>query len=142
MRSRKLFPIILCLVVILSVPSSFAATHASTCLSSYAFVLYAEGNGERDVEFEILGTNIMDKVGVYSLLIEEEVLPDVWVFHSIVYGEDNESTFFTENSIIHKDSYTFKGTPGLRYRVTLTAYAELGSDSDTGDVTSAARRCK
>ena len=93
MRSRKLFPIILCLVVILSVPSSFAATHASTCLSSYAVGLYAEGNGEMDVEFEILGTNIMDKVGVYSLLIEEEVLPDVWVFHSIVYGEDNESTF-------------------------------------------------
>lgn len=141
MNKRKVLPIFLCLFILLQATTSLAATQASTCLNSYSIGLYADGNGIMDVEYEIIGTNYMDKIGVYSLLIEEEALPDIWIFHSIVYGENDEDVYFTEDSLIHKGSYSFRGIPGLRYRVTLTAYAELDSDSDTGDVTSVVRLC-
>ena len=83
----------------------------------------------------------MDKTGAYCLLIEQEILPDVWVMYDTIYSDDDDSTYYSYDSIIHHDSCEFVGIPGFRFRVTLTAYAELGSDSDTGEVTSTARLC-
>ena len=144
MKKRRLLPLLLAMVMLLNIPSAIAsvdARDASTCLNSYTIMLEAEGDSLMYVEFIITGTTEMDKIGAYSLEIEQEVLPDTWFYYDTVYGDDDDPAFYTYDSIIHHGSYEFTAVPDFRYRVTLTAYAELGSDSDTGELTSNARLC-
>ena len=144
MKKIKFASLALAFLIVLSSFPAFAVKDtrdASPVLDSYMVGLYAEGNGSMSIEFEVFGTGFMDRIGVSYILIEEEILPGTWVPFDTVTPDIDDETFFSTDIYIHKDSYTFSGTPGLRYRATITAYAELDGISDTGEVTSPIRLC-
>ena len=141
---KKSIAAIIALILSLNTSVAFATANtrdASPVLSSYSIGLYAEGNSVMDIDFTIYGTDYMDKIGAYSLLIEEEILPDVWVLYEMLYFDFDDERYFSNDNFFHEGTYTFVGFEGNRYRATLTAYAELDGVSDTGEVTSPARLC-
>lgn len=107
---------------------------ASYYLSGYSSGLKAKGNRKMTVTYSVYGTNKMDKIGVNEILVEYWNGSD-WVTDHCAYGS-NHSDFYSTQSNMHAGSYSFYGMPGLKYRATVTAYAELDGGSDTGEITS------
>lgn len=107
---------------------------ASYYLSGYSSGLKAKGNRKMTVTYSVYGTNKMDKIGVNEILVEYWNGSD-WVTDHHVYGSKHPEFYSTEE-IGHAGGYSFYGMPGLKYRATVTAYAELDGGSDTGEITS------
>lgn len=107
---------------------------ASYYLSGYSSGLVAKGNRKMNVNYSVYGTRTMDKIGVDEILIEYWNGSD-WVTDHHVYGSKHPEFYSTEE-IGHAGGYSFYGMPGLKYRATVTAYAELDGGSDTGEITS------
>lgn len=107
---------------------------ASYYLSGYSSGLVAKGNRKMNVNFSVFGTREMDKIGVNEVLVEYWNGSD-WVIDHHAYGS-NHADFYSTNSNAHAGGYSFYGMPGLKYRATVTAYAELDGGSDTGEITS------
>lgn len=110
------------------------APRASYYLSGYSSGLKAKGGRKMTVTYSVLGTDVMDKIGVDEILIEYWN-GSSWVADHHAYGSNN-ADFYSTKKNAHGGSYNFYGVAGLKYRATVTAYAELNGGSDTGEVTS------
>lgn len=113
---------------------------ASLYLDAYAIGIDAKGNGKMLVTFIVYGTDIMDCLGAQEIVVEE--WDGVEWTHTATYSAEKNSKFYTLNASEHAESVTFYGLPGVKYRATLTAYAEKDGGSDTGTVTSPITACK
>lgn len=113
---------------------------ASYYLDGYAIGVNAKGGGVMSVTFVVYGTTIMDCLGAQKILVEEWDGSD-WIETGTLSVEKNPH-FYTTNASEYTASATFYGLPGVPYRATLTAYAELDGGSDTGTVTSPIETCK
>lgn len=113
--------------------------HASLYLDAYAIGVEALGGGEMMVTFIVYGTDDMDCIGAQKILVEEWDGTE-WVKTGTLTAEKNPK-FYAYNVSEHAEATTFYGLPGVHYRATLTAYAELDGGSDTGTVTSNPETC-
>lgn len=113
---------------------------ASLYLDSYSVALGPKGNGIMTISMTVNGVGIMDKIGARELFIEKNV-NGAWQYYLTLDGATYPE-FYNYNSRSYVGSTTFTGTPGVSYRVTLTAYAKKGTGSDTGYVTSPAVVCQ
>lgn len=114
--------------------------YASLYLDAYAIGVKAKGNCKMVVTFIVYGTDIMDCLGAQEIAVEE--WDGVEWTPTATYSVEKNSKFYTSNASEHAESVTFYGLPGVNYRATLTAYAELDGGSDTGTVTSNPETCK
>lgn len=123
---KKIISAILAFVMLCSVPLTCAAadTRASTRITGYILGVSSQGNSEMVVSFSVLGKRTMDKIGAYSIRIEEEVGTDKWITTFTKYGSSDPKTFYTENEMDHSGYFFFTGTPGVKYRAVMVAYAE------------------
>lgn len=112
---------------------------ASLYLSSYSVDLLAVGNGQMAVEMDVTATGYMNKIGVYSLYIEQKI-NGIWQEYDTVYGILH-SDFYEYNDYSYLGEYYFNGVSGRQYRVTMTAYASNNTGWDTGIVMSGAVTC-
>ncbi len=115
------------LAIILMVCSALpchATINASRYFTEYILGMRAEGNQQMLVSFSVLGTGKMDKIGAYSIRIEEEISPDHWIETFTVYGSDDPDTFFSENVMDHDGYFYFTGLPEVKYRAVMVGYAE------------------
>lgn len=114
--------------------------HASLYLDAYAIGVNAKGNCKMSVTFIVYGTDTMDCIGAKEIAVEEwdgtEWTP------TATYSVKKNPQFYASNVSEHAESITFYGLPGVKYRATLTAYAEKDGGSDTGTVTSPIETCK
>lgn len=108
--------------------------YASKYLDTYGVSLISKGDGRMCVSYAVCGTRTMDKIGVNKILIEEWD-GDEWVKYGTVSGSSH-SDFYAYDEAEHVGSYYFSGIVGVKYRATLTVYAELDGGSDTGTVSS------
>ena len=113
---------------------------ASLYLDGYAIGIVPKGGHLMSVTFIVYGTDIMDCLGAQKILIEEWYGID-WV-ETGTYSAEKNSHFLAQKASEHAASVTFYGLPGVQYRATLTAYAELNGGSDTGVLVSSPKTCK
>lgn len=112
----------------------FSVTRASEYLDGYSVGIEARGNGEIAVAMTVDGVGIMEKIGVSEVYIEKKV-NGVWKEHETQDAVEHPE-FYDYNSRDYIGNAYFYGTPGVRYRVTLTVYARNSKGSDTGYITS------
>lgn len=113
--------------------------HASLYLDGYGIGVKAKGNCKMAVTFIVYGTDIMDCLGAQKILVEEWDGVD-WVSTG-TYSVENNPSFYAEDASEHIGTVYFYGLPGVQYRATLTAYAELDGGSDTGVIVSSPETC-
>ena len=131
----------LAFVLVVSVSgAALAVTRASDYLSVYVISLDAIGNGEMEIYYDVNGTGRMTKIGAQALYVDEYVNGD-WVPYLTLTAAENDG-FYGYNTAWHSGFAYFDGTPGVKYRVTLKAYASNSSGSDTGYGTSQSVTCQ
>lgn len=113
---------------------------ASRYLDGYSVGLGAKGNSLMAVAITVDGVGVMDKIGAREIYIEQKI-DGVWKFYDSLDGAEHPE-FYDYDSRDYIATTYFTGTPGVSYRVTLTAYAKNSSGSDTGYVTSPVVVCK
>lgn len=143
---KRIFSFLLVFALLGNLSCSFAAgpedlqPYASDYLDGYGIGVNAKGGGKMSVTFIVYGTDTMDKIGAQKIVIEE------WDGESwedfAEYTADKNSNFLTTKASEHGASLTFYGIPGLQYRATLYAYAELDGVFDMGTVTSNPETCR
>lgn len=115
------------------------APQASLYLDGYGVGVTAKGNRKMAVTYVVFGTDIMDTLGAQTILVEEWD-GEEWV-KTGTYSVSKHPEFYASDVSEHTGAVYFYGLPGIQYRATLTAYAALGSGSDTGEVTSNPETC-
>ena len=139
---KRVISFIFALIMIASVSGAAFATanRASDYLSNYTISLEALGDGEMEIFYDVNGTGRMSKIGAQALYIDE-YKNGSWSPYLTLLAVDN-SDFYGYNTAGHAGFAYFDGTPGLKYRVTLKAYALNSSGSDTGTGTSISVTCQ
>jgi len=113
---------------------------ASLYLDGYAIGIVPKGGCLLSVTFIVYGTGTMDCLGAQKIVVEEWDGAD-WTIAGTFTVEKNPE-FYAKNASEHAGTVYLYGLPGLQYRATLTAYAELEGGSDTGTLTSSIKTCK
>ena len=138
---KRLVSLAFALIMIVSVTGvAFATTRASEYLAGYSISLEAKGDGEMGIFFDVTGTGRMTKIGAQALYIDEYVNGS-WEPYLTMTAAENDN-FYGSNTASHSGFAYFTGTPGVKYRVTLKAYARNSSGSDTGTGTSLSVTCR
>ena len=138
---KKLISIVLALTLVVSISgAALATTRASEYLAGYSISMEALGNGEMEIFYDVNGTGRMTKIGAQALYIDEYVNGS-WSPYLTMTAAENDG-FYGYNTAGHAGFAYFDGTPGVKYRVTLKAYALNSSGSDTGTGTSLSVTCR
>lgn len=114
---------------------------ASDYLVGYGVALEAMGDSEMRIYYDVDGKGRMEKIGAEALYIEYYD-GDAWRPFDTLLGAQN-ADFYSYDALGHLNYAYFDGEPGVKYRVTLKAYAKgYDGGSDTGYVTSYEEICK
>lgn len=119
--------------------SAYAATNASSYLSTYSVALTAGSNHQMVIDATAYGTSIMDKIGVSVANIDQKI-NGVWSDYENLYALNNPS-FYQYDTVFYAGNIYFTGTQGVQYRVTLTVYSGKDGGYDTGTITSYTVTC-
>lgn len=85
----------------------------------------------------------MDKIGAYSIRIEENIGDDDWIETFTVYGDDYPDDFYTYDHTDHTGEYFFYGIPGVEYRAVMVSYAENSTGHEySREITCTPKICK
>lgn len=117
-----------------------AFARASDYLDDYFVDLYANGDGEMVVQVVVNGVGVLDKIGVRRIDIEHKVNGS-WTYYDTLDAVEHPE-FYVYDARTYLNEIPFEGTPGDFYRVTVMVYAQRGSGSDTGYVSSASALCR
>lgn len=117
-----------------------AFARASDYLDNYGVDLYANGDGEMVVQVIVNGVGVLDKIGVRRIDIEQKV-DGKWEYYDTLDAVEHPE-FYVYDARTYLNEIPFDGTPGVSYRVTVMVYAQRGSGSDTGYISSLSEVCK
>ena len=138
---KRITSLVLVFIMITAIGSTaLAATRASEYLASYSISLEAIGDGEMEIYYNVVGTGMMNKIGAQALYVDEYVNGS-WTPY-VTLTAANNSDFYGYNTPVHSGFAYFTGEPGVKYRVTLKAYASDSTGSDTGTGTSLSATCR
>lgn len=116
---------------------------ASHYFDGYMLVISPQGNCEMAVSFSVFGTGKMEQIGAYSIRIEEEFGQDKWYTELTAYGDSDPDTFYRYDDYDCTGSFSFLGTPGVRYRAVMVGYAKNADGEEySREVTCTAKVCK
>lgn len=134
--------IVACLLVVLMMAYTAvpAFARASDYLDDYYVDLYATGDGGMSVAVVVNGVGVLDKIGVRRIDIEQKV-DGKWVYYDTLDAVEHPE-FYVYDACTYLNEIPFDGTPGISYRVTVMVYAQRGSGSDTGYISSLSEVCK
>lgn len=131
------FLLVVLMMALFAVP---AFARSSDYLDTYGVDLYANGDGEMVVQVVVNGVGVLDKIGVRRIDIEQKVNGS-WT-HCGTMDAVEHPEFYVYDARTYLDEIPFEGTPGVTYRVTVMVYAQRGSGSDTGYISSLSALCK
>lgn len=141
-KISALLKIICVLLFIVATVNAFEQ-RASEYLNAYSAIVHAKGNGNMTVDAIVYGVDVMDKIGVKTLRIEEKYSGNgSWHYYDTLYDSDDPDEFYDYDVHTFLNTFSFNGTPGYYYRVIATVYAGNSQGSDTGKTTSASALCK
>ena len=132
MRKNMLRTIALVIVLLLLFSTAaYAAVNASAYINATSAWITRNGNDVK-VNFYIVGTNIMDKIGVRYIYLYEKngntwSLVETFDYHDPVYA----STMMGSNTTGKSGHVTYSGSSGKDYYADCRFYAEKDGGYDT-----------
>lgn len=141
MKKRMLaFVMTICMLMPFAKAVDITPYRASDYLVGYGVALTAVGDGEMRITYDVDGKGPMKQIGVEALYIDYYDNGAWWPYDTLL-GIKNPD-FYAYDALGHFGYAYFNGKPGVKYRVTLKAYAQ-GYDGgfDTGNVTSYEKEC-
>lgn len=126
----------LVLVMCLSVAVSAAGAPISVCASeyfdSYGSSIHRAGNGGVTVYFNVVGTNVMDKIGANAVFIYEKN-GSSWDVVKVFWASSTPS-MMGYNTIKKTGSVTYYGTSGKQYYASVSFYALKNGNGQIKDM--------
>lgn len=126
--------IILIAATLLSISAFAADTRASSYLTGYGASVVPSGNGNLNVEFTVVGTGTMTKIGASVIEIYKSNGTLVATFS---YTTNGYEYMMGSNTYIHTGSVPYAGTLGQSYYAIVTCFAKNSSGSDSKTYTTA-----
>lgn len=127
----------ICLVMALTVPLPVSAAQsnpimplASYYLDSYNTYICNMGNGRIEIWFDVMGTGIMDEIGVLSIKLYESSDNSTWT-RVKTYSHENYSTMLTTDDYYHCSYVSYQGTAGKYYKAYVCIWAGKNGSGDT-----------
>ncbi len=132
MKKTIMKAIAIILVLSLALPVNVSATAnddvmpiASYYLDAYNTYVCAMGGGRVEVWFEVMGTGIMDEIGVLSIKLYESTDRQNWT-RVKTFSYENYDTMLIYNDFWHSDCVSYQGIVGRYYK----AYVCIWSGED------------
>lgn len=126
----------LVIAVLLLGTVAYAIVESSLYLSSYAAYITKSGN-TININYEVQGTRIMDKVGVTEIYLYEKVgTSGSWTLVATYLSSDPAytSAMIGTNTGFKMDSVSYNGSSSNQYKAYVTVYAEKDGGSDSRNV--------
>lgn len=127
----------ICLVMALTVPLPVSAAQsnpimplASYYLDSYNTYICNMGNGRIEIWFDVMGTGIMDEIGVLSIKLYESSDNSTWT-RVKTYSHENYSTMLTTDDYYHCSYVSYQGIAGKYYKAYVCIWAGKNGSGDT-----------
>ena len=135
-RILRSISVILVIVFLVSAPvHAFAAeARASAWLSGYGASIVAAGNGIIKIEFRVVGTGTMTKLGASTIDIYKS---NGTFVKTISYTASGNGYMMGYNTAYHSGSVPYSGVAGQKYYAVVNFYAKNSSGSDTRSYTTA-----
>lgn len=139
-KALRVISVILILTAFFSIGAVAAyippdAPDASAYISSYSVSIINGGNGKLKVDFDIVGTGTMTKIGASCIKIYKSngnYVGTIW------HTDSGRGGMMGSNKAYHSDVETYTVTPGSYY-VEITFYAKNSSGWDAKYVTTGTR---
>lgn len=103
---------------------------ASAYLSSYGAYVYLPGNGQVQVYFDVVGTNVMDELGALSISIYESTDGVNWTFKK-TFTHDSTAGMLSYNDDFHTGHVTYNGVVGRYYKAYVCIWGGKNGQGDT-----------
>lgn len=135
----RLLAVIMVMTVLLSTGASVSAVEtvqprASYYLDTYNAYVYAAGDGEVRVYFNVQGTGYLDELGTLSIQIYECATnsSDIndWTWKK-TFTHDSTSGMLGYNDFYHSGYVTYQGTAGKYYKAYVCVWGGKNGDGDT-----------
>lgn len=111
-----------------------AEARASAWFTGYGASIVASGNGKINVEFRVVGTGTMTKLGASTIDIYKSNGAFV---KTISYTTSGNEYMMKSNTAFHTGSVPYSGVAGQKYYAVVTFFAKNSSGSDTRSYTTA-----
>lgn len=130
-RFLPLFLVVMLALSLCCVTALAVESYASITLGGMT-VTAASGSkqGEIKISYDVKASGIADKVGISSI----KIYKSNGAYVTTISGS-TENGLIRTNAIRHKSSYIYNGTSGTSYYAVVTVFADIGSDSDSIEVT-------
>lgn len=104
--------------------------YASSYLTSYNTYICDMGNGRIEIWFDVMGTGIMDEIGVLSIKLYESSDNSTWT-RVKTYSHENHSSMLAANDYYHCSYVAYQGTAGKYYKAYVCIWAGKNGAGDT-----------
>lgn len=131
----RLFALLLVFSFLVPVCAQAAETapvqpRASAYLSSYGAYVYLPGNGQVQVYFDVVGTNVMDELGALSIKIYESTDGINWSWKT-TFKHDLTPGMLSYNDDFHTGHVTYNGVIGRYYKAYVCIWGGKDGQGDT-----------
>ena len=127
--------VLLCMVILCSVPVHAAETRASDRISRTTITLSKASNGDLSIFFSVRATGLMEKIGATSVAIQRSS-GSGWTTE-YTFNTSNTPALLTGNTDWHGMALTY--TPrfsGVEYRAVVMIYVKDATGASTQQLTS------
>lgn len=122
-RIRHLFSIILALSLLATLAApALAQERASDRFAATSVEAIAIGGGQVVFEFDITATGYMDQVGFKQIKIYEQQASGS--YQCVLELDENDHGFMFTDDYCANGSYTYQGTPGVKYYARIQCYCK------------------
>lgn len=129
--------VLLCMVMLCSIPVHAAETRASDRISRTTVTLSKASNGDLSIFFSVRATGIMEKIGASSVAIQRSSGSD-WVTE-YTFNTSNTPALLVENSSWNGMVLTYSPHfTGVEYRAVVMIYVKDATGVSTQQLTSKA----
>lgn len=131
-KTINILAVLLAVVVLLS-PSAYAAgsdqitPYESSTLRQYTTFLYVPSGNEIQIWFDVIGTRILDKIGVLRIEVQQSSDGQNWTTVEAFRCTDYDNMIAT-NSQTCCSYVTYYGTYGYYYRAYVTIMGQKGTE--------------
>ncbi len=135
-RLLRSISVILVIVFLISTPvqALAAEARASAWFTGYGASIVASGNGKINIEFRVVGTGTMTKLGASTIDIYKS---NGTFVKTISYTASGNGYMMGYNTAFHSGSVPYSGVAGQKYYAVVNFYAKNSSGSDTRSYTTA-----
>ncbi len=128
-RILRSISVILVIVFLVSAPvhAMAAEARASAWFTGYGASIVASGNGKINIEFRVVGTGTMTKLGASTIDIYKS---NGTFVKTISYTASGNGYMMGYNTAFHSGSVPYSGVAGQKYYAVVNFYAKNSSGSD------------